>query len=228
MSPPYSRGSWCGCMSHVPQTMGVTRGGCTCLLPIPLPGPVGWVDARVLSLPHHRILQGECRCPSHPKPKGLGAFVVSPQYHTVSWGGCMCHIPTQTTGSHELGTCAPCPSKLQDLRGWMHVSALPGSNRAGVQVLCLTPPKPQDPMELSVHDFPLPQTKWPHGVGACACPPHTSMGWVCLSTPPPHPSRPSSSCTGGSNWGPTPHPGVGGLPRRGRFRGGGRLQEASL
>lgn len=54
---------------------------------------------------------------------------------------------------------APHPLKLQALRGWVHLSALLGSTRAGVQVLCLTPPKPQGPKELGVHDFPPPQTK---------------------------------------------------------------------
>lgn len=100
-------------LSHAPQTMGVTRGGCICLPPIPPPGPMGWVDVRVLSLPLHRILQGECRCPSHPKPQGLGAF-----------------CPPHTTVSHGVRTCVTLPLKLQGAMNLeAHVAPAPPNYR---------------------------------------------------------------------------------------------------
>lgn len=158
---PNPRGSWCGCMPRAPQTMGVTWGGCTCLPPFP-PGPRG---------------PGGCWCfvpPTPQDPTGGVQVSLSPQSTGSHGTGCMCSVPptpvsqgvgacvmppTQTTGSHDLGgTRAPCPLTRQGLRG-VHTSALPGSSRAGVQVLCVTPPTWQGPTELGVHDFPPPQTK---------------------------------------------------------------------
>lgn len=145
--------------------------------PIPSPGPMGCVNVHVLSPPHHRILQGECRCPSPPKPQ--------------------------------------CPT------GWVHVSCPHPNHRVPrtwrAQVLCVTPPKSQGPMELGVHDSPCPKLNGATGWVHMPAPPTPPCGGCLYLPPPPHPSRPSSSCTGGSDRGPTPQPR---LPRRGSSEGG--------
>lgn len=122
-------------------------------------------------------------------------------------------LPPQTTGSEGVGACV-----------W-------GSNRAGVQVLRLTLPKSQGPMELGVHDFLLPQIKWPHGwVDLPACP--TPPWGGCVYLPPlPTPADPAPpALEGQTGAGPTPQPRVGvpGYAAGGGSERGGRLQEASL
>lgn len=118
-----------------------------------------------------------------------------PNYRVARTWRDMCHLPP----------------KLQGLKGWVHRSALRGSNRAGVQVLCVTPPKSQGPMELGVHDFPCPKL---NGSGS------TRLG---VSLCPPSPPQQTQLLL---HWGvrrgshPQPRVGVPGYPARGGFEGG--------
>lgn len=127
----------------------------------------------------------------------------------------MCHAPTQIQGPVNL-------KGLQGLRGWVHMSALAGSSRAGVQVLCVTPPKPQGAVELRERGFPHPKLNGP--TGWLQVPARPTPPWVGVCVRPlPAPADPAAPAPGAE-----PSPGVPGTPPEELPRGRGRLQEASL
>lgn len=150
-----------------PQTMGVGAW----VPPIPSPGPMGCVNVHVLSPPHHRILQGKCRCPSPPKPQCPTGWVhVSCPHpnHRVprTWRAqALCVTPPKSQGPTELGVHdSPCP-KLNSATGWVHMPAPPTPPWGGCLYLplLLTPADPAPPALGGQTGAPRPSPGYPAG-----------------------------------------------------------------